>query len=58
MKIAKIRRQLRAQRKTLRFVLSQKDFDRFANTLDNAPAPGKKLRALVRRQPTWATIAG
>lgn len=37
------------------FVLEPDRYDAFMYALDNPPAPGPKLRALVRRTPTWAT---
>ncbi len=35
------------------FALDSKRFDTFMNMLDNPPAPGPKLRALLRRVPAW-----
>lgn len=35
------------------FVLDPKRFDGFIHMLDNAPAPGAKLRSLLRRVPAW-----
>ncbi|MDR3507195.1 MAG: DUF1778 domain-containing protein [Caulobacteraceae bacterium] len=36
------------------FVLDPERHDAFIDALDNPPAPGPKLRALLRRVPTWA----
>lgn len=36
------------------FVLDDAGFDSFVAALDNPPAPGPKLRALMRRTPAWA----
>ncbi len=36
------------------FVLDDAAFDSFVAALDNPPAPGPKLRALMRRTPAWA----
>jgi uncharacterized protein (DUF1778 family) len=36
------------------FVLDPERFDAFVEALDNPPAPGPKLRALLRRKPAWA----
>ncbi len=36
------------------FVLEDAGFDSFVAALDNPPAPGPKLRALMRRTPAWA----
>jgi uncharacterized protein (DUF1778 family) len=36
------------------FVLEPERYDAFVQALDNPPAPGPKLRALLRRIPTWA----
>jgi uncharacterized protein (DUF1778 family) len=36
------------------FVLDPKQYDAFVDALDNPPAPGPKLRALLRRTPAWA----
>lgn len=33
------------------FVLDGEDYEAFLNALDNPPAPGPKLRALMRRTP-------
>ncbi len=35
------------------FVLDAAGYDAFAQALDNPPAPGPKLRALLRRVPAW-----
>jgi len=35
------------------FALESKHFDAFINALDNPPAPGPKLRSLLRRVPAW-----
>ena len=35
------------------FALDAAQFDAFANVLDNPPAPGPKLRALLARKPAW-----
>jgi len=35
------------------FVLDPKRFDAFMQMLDNPPAPGPKLRSLLRRVPAW-----
>ncbi len=35
------------------FVLDSDRFDAFMQALDNPPAPGPKLRALLRRVPAW-----
>jgi uncharacterized protein (DUF1778 family) len=37
------------------FVLEPERYDAFLHALDNPPAPGPKLRALLRRTPSWAT---
>ena len=37
------------------FVLEPGRFDAFVHALDNPPAPGPKLRALLRRPPAWST---
>lgn len=37
------------------FVLDAKRFDAFLHALDHAPAPGPKLRSLLRRLPAWRT---
>jgi uncharacterized protein (DUF1778 family) len=34
-------------------VLEPKRYDAFVKALDNPPAPGPKLRALLRRVPAW-----
>lgn len=36
------------------FVLDAERYDAFVEALDNPPAPGPKLRALLRRKPAWA----
>jgi uncharacterized protein (DUF1778 family) len=35
------------------FVLDPKRYDAFIHALDNPPAPGPKLRSLLRRAPAW-----
>ncbi len=35
------------------FVLEDKAYDAFVDALDNPPAPGPKLRALMVRKPVW-----
>ena len=35
------------------FVLDNARYDAFVHALDNPPAPGPKLRALLRRVPAW-----
>jgi uncharacterized protein (DUF1778 family) len=35
------------------FVLDRARYDVFMRALDNAPAPGPRLRALLRRAPAW-----
>jgi uncharacterized protein (DUF1778 family) len=35
------------------FVLEPKRYDAFVKALDSPPAPGPKLRALLRRVPAW-----
>lgn len=35
------------------FVLDDARYDAFVHALDNPPAPGPKLRALLRRAPAW-----
>jgi uncharacterized protein (DUF1778 family) len=35
------------------FVLNSDGYDRFMHALDNPPAPGPKLRSLLRRIPAW-----
>ena len=35
------------------FALNDAPYDLFAKALDNPPAPGPKLRALMRRTPAW-----
>lgn len=39
------------------FVLDPARYDAFVQALDNPPAPGPKLRALLRRTPAWAAEA-
>jgi uncharacterized protein (DUF1778 family) len=39
--------------KTRQLVLDADRYDAFRHTLDNPPAPGPKLRALLRRVPAW-----
>ena len=39
------------------FVLDAARFDAFVDALDNPPAPGPKLRALLRRKPMWQASA-
>ena len=39
------------------FTLDVESFDAFVDALDNPPAPGPKLRALLRRKPVWASGA-
>lgn len=39
------------------FALDGASFDGFVDALDNPPAPGPKLRALLRRKPAWETGA-
>ena len=36
------------------FALESERYDAFVRALDNAPAPGPKLRSLLRRTPAWA----
>lgn len=36
------------------FVLDDARYDAFVDALDNPPAPGPKLRALLKRTPAWA----
>ena len=36
------------------FVLDSARYDAFMQALDNPPAPGPKLRALLRRTPSWS----
>lgn len=36
------------------FVLDAERHEAFVHALDNPPAPGPKLRALLRRTPAWA----
>lgn len=40
------------------FVLDSERYDAFVAALDNPPAPGPKLRALLRRKPAWASAEG
>jgi uncharacterized protein (DUF1778 family) len=35
------------------FVLDPERYDAFVHALDNPPAPGPKLRTLLRRKPAW-----
>jgi uncharacterized protein (DUF1778 family) len=35
------------------FVLGPERYDAFVHALDNPPAPGPKLRSLLRRAPAW-----
>jgi uncharacterized protein (DUF1778 family) len=35
------------------FVLDGKRYEAFVQALDNPPAPGPRLRALLRRAPAW-----
>jgi uncharacterized protein (DUF1778 family) len=35
------------------FALDAKRYDAFMHALDNPPAPGPKLRSLLRRAPAW-----
>lgn len=35
------------------FALDAARYDAFVHALDNPPAPGPKLRALLRRRPAW-----
>ena len=35
------------------FVLDDERYEAFMQALDNPPAPGPKLRALLRRVPAW-----
>jgi uncharacterized protein (DUF1778 family) len=35
------------------FVLESDGYDAFLHALDNPPAPGPKLKSLLRRKPTW-----
>lgn len=35
------------------FVLNAERYDAFMHALDHPPAPGPKLRALLRRVPSW-----
>ena len=37
------------------FVLDAERYDAFMQALDNPPAPGPKLRALLRRTPRWSS---
>ena len=37
------------------FLLDPDRYDAFVQALDNPPAPGPKLKALMRRTPAWAT---
>jgi uncharacterized protein (DUF1778 family) len=40
------------------FALDPDAFDGFVRALEGAPAPGAKLRKLMRRQPVWAPAKG
>jgi len=35
------------------FILDPERYDAFRQALDNPPAPGPKLKALLRRTPAW-----
>lgn len=35
------------------FALNSERFDDFMSVLDNPPAPGPRLRSLLRREPAW-----
>lgn len=37
------------------FVLDPERYDAFVHALDNPPAPGPRLKALMRRVPAWKT---
>jgi len=37
------------------FALDPERYDAFVHALDNPPAPGPKLRALLHRAPAWGT---
>ena len=37
------------------FVLDPERYQAFVHALDNPPAPGPKLRSLLRRTPAWKT---
>jgi uncharacterized protein (DUF1778 family) len=37
------------------FMLDAERYDAFIHALDNPPAPGPKLRALLRQKPAWET---
>ncbi|HEY9057945.1 MAG TPA: DUF1778 domain-containing protein [Aurantimonas sp.] len=37
------------------YALDPERYDAFVQALDNPPAPGPKLRALLRRVPAWET---
>jgi uncharacterized protein (DUF1778 family) len=37
------------------FVLEPERYEAFMHALDNPTAPGPKLRALLRRKPSWST---
>ena len=37
------------------FALDSERYDAFIHALDNAPAPGPKLKKLLRRTPIWGT---
>jgi uncharacterized protein (DUF1778 family) len=38
------------------FALDSSDHDAFITALDNPPAPGPKLRALMKRKPLWQDV--
>jgi uncharacterized protein (DUF1778 family) len=40
------------------FVLDADRYDAFVHMLDNPPAPGPRLRALLRRKPAWTPAEG
>lgn len=35
------------------FVLKTESYEAFVHALDNSPAPGPRLRSLLRRSPAW-----
>ncbi|MBX3485254.1 DUF1778 domain-containing protein [Phenylobacterium sp.] len=37
------------------FVLEAERYEAFTRALDNPPAPGPRLRDLLRRKPSWST---
>lgn len=37
------------------FALEPERYDAFLHAIDNPPAPGPRLRALLRRTPSWTT---